>query len=334
MSSKTSPKFAVLLINLGTPDAPTPKAVRRYLAEFLWDKRVVDTSRPLWWLILHGIILRLRPAKVARNYQKVWSEAGSPLLAYSQQQQAQLSAILNAESQQEIPVYLGMTYGNPSISTALEELKKQQIDKLLVIPLYPQFSSTTTAAAFDALATAWKKTLNLPELRFVRSYATHPKYIQALAASVRQAEQQQGRSFQHLVMSFHSLPKRYITLGDPYASECEATATALAKELGLSPEQWHLTYQSRFGVEPWLDPQTASKMQELGAQQATSLGVICPGFSADCLETLEEIALENKEYYTAAGGQGFAYIPALNSNPEHLDLLRQLVQEHSHGWRD
>ena len=328
----SAPRFAVLLVNLGTPDAPTPKAVRRYLAEFLWDKRVVDTPRPLWWLILHGIILRLRPKPVAKNYQKIWTPAGSPLLAIARQQQEALHQALAQEYGQQLPVFLGMTYGTPSLAAALASCQHQAIEKLLVLPLYPQYSATTSAAVFDAIAKALRNQPNLPELRFIKDYATHPAYIQALAASVRQAEAEQGAPFSQLVMSFHSIPQRYVDQGDPYAQRCEATATALAQELGLNADQWRLTYQSVFGREPWLQPATDASMQELGAAQTASVGVICPGFSADCLETLEEIALENKAYFQQAGGGKFTYIPALNARKEQIKLLQQLVQQHSQGW--
>ncbi len=332
MSSNTKPPFAVLLVNLGTPDAPTPSAVKKYLAEFLWDRRVVDVARPLWWLILHGIILRFRPGRVAKNYQQVWTEEGSPLLAISKQQRQGLEAKLEDTLGEKIPVLLAMTYGSPSMEDAGRQLRKLGVEKLLVLPLYPQFSSSTTAAAFDRLAASLKKCPHWPELRFIRDYTTHPAYIRALAHSVRQSWQSQGKDTDPLIMSFHGIPQRYITKGDPYAAHCEATADALATELGLQPEQWKLTYQSRFGREPWLQPYTDETMRTLGAAKSEGISVICPGFSADCLETLEEIEDENREYYEEAGGKGFTYIPALNARPEHIQMMQELVIQHTQGW--
>lgn len=326
------PPFAVLMVNLGTPDAPTPDAVRRYLAEFLWDRRVVDLARPLWWLILNGIILRTRPRRVAKNYQEVWTEEGSPLLAISRQQQRGLAASLKQATGQDIPVVLAMTYGNPSMEAAGRELRQLGAERILVLPMYPQFSATTTAAAFDRLAASLKHCPHWPELRYIRDYHQHPAYIEALANSVRQAEAERGAPFEKLVMSFHGIPQRYAAQGDPYPRHCQATAEALAQALGRQPDQWLLTFQSRFGKEPWLQPYTDASMQQLGEQQLQSLGVICPGFSADCLETLEEIAGENCEIYEQAGGHGFHYIPALNAAPEHLSMLTQLVLEQSQGW--
>jgi len=332
VSSNKKPPFAVLLVNLGTPDAPTPSAVKKYLAEFLWDRRVVDVARPLWWLILHGIILRFRPRRVAKNYQRVWTDEGSPLLAISKEQRKGLEARLEETLGEKIPVLLAMTYGSPSMEDAGYQLRKLGIERLLVLPLFPQFSSSTTAAAFDRLAASLKICPHWPELRFIRDYATHPAYIRALAQSVRQSWQRQGKDSDQLIMSFHGIPQRYTVKGDPYATHCEATAEALAKELGLQPEQWKLTYQSRFGREPWLQPYTDATLKSLGAAKTQGVSVICPGFSVDCLETLEEIQSENREYYEEAGGKDFTYIPALNACPEHIQMMQELVIQHTQGW--
>ncbi len=334
MSSNKKPPFAVLLVNLGTPDAPTPSAVKKYLAEFLWDSRVVDVARPLWWLILHGIILRFRPSRVAKNYQLVWTDEGSPLLAISKQQRAGLEAKLEETLGEKIPVLLAMTYGSPSMEDVGREMRKLGVEKLLVLPMYPQFSSSTTAAAFDRLAASLKKCPHWPELRFIRDYATHPAYIRALAQSVRQSWQAKGKnqSNDKLIMSFHGIPQRYTKKGDPYERHCNATADALAKELDLQEDQWKLTFQSRFGREPWLQPYTDETMKALGAAKTESISVICPGFSADCLETLEEIEGENREYYEEAGGKDFSYIAALNSRPEHIEMMQELVMQHTQGW--
>ncbi len=332
MPSQPKPPFAVMLVNLGTPDAPTAQAVRRYLAEFLWDKRVVDVPRPLWWLILNGIILRFRPGRVAKNYQQVWTEQGSPLLAIGRQQQQALQAKLNADLNSEIPVFLAMTYGSPSMEEVGREMRKTGAERLLVLPLYPQYSATTTGAVFDRLAKSLKPCPHLPEIRFIRDYHQHPDYIRALAASVREHWQQQGRQAEKLVMSFHGIPQRYADQGDPYPRHCQQTARLLAKELELDENQWLLTYQSRFGREPWLQPYTDKTLEQLGSEGVKSLDVICPGFSADCLETLEEIEEENREIYEEAGGEGFGYIAALNSREDHVALLSELVIEHSQGW--
>lgn len=330
--SQKKPPFAVLLVNLGTPDAPTPAAVRKYLAEFLWDRRVVDVPRPLWWLILNGIILRTRPKRVAHNYQQVWTEQGSPLLAISKQQQQALQTRLQDELGEFIPVLLAMTYGSPSMADAGGELRRLGVERVLVLPLYPQFSATTTAAAFDHLADSLKHCPHWPELRFIRDYHQHPAYIRALAQSVRQSWHEQGREASRLVMSFHGIPERYVQQGDPYPRHCEATAKALADELGLRADQWMLTYQSRFGKEPWLQPYTDATLAKLGSEKLRGLSVICPGFSADCLETLEEIEGENREIFEHAGGTDFAYIAALNDRPEHIQMMLELVLQHVQGW--
>ncbi|WP_404419981.1 ferrochelatase [Marinospirillum sp.] len=332
MPTTNKPPFAVMLVNLGTPEAPTPSAVRKYLAEFLWDQRVVDLARPLWWLILNGIILRFRPGRVAKNYQKVWTEEGSPLLAIGKQQQKALEQRLRDEFKEEIPVYLAMTYGSPSMEEVGRQMRQTGAERLLVLPLYPQYSATTTAAVFDRFAASLKPCPHLPEVRFIRDYHQHPAYIRALAQSVRESWKEQGQEPEKLVMSFHGIPQRYAKQGDPYPQHCENTALLLAKELGLKDDQWLLTYQSRFGREPWLQPYTDFTLEALGQQQMQSVSVICPGFSADCLETLEEIEEENREIYEQAGGQNFHYIPALNASPEHLQLMYELVEQHTQGW--
>lgn len=332
MPTTNPPPFAVMLVNLGTPEAPTPSAVRKYLAEFLWDPRVVDLARPLWWLILNGIILRLRPGRVAKNYQKVWTEEGSPLLAIGKQQQKALEQRLHDVFKEEIPVYLAMTYGSPSMEEVGRQMRKTGAERLLVLPLYPQYSATTTAAVFDRFAASLKPCPHLPEVRFIRDYHQHPAYIRALAQSVRESWKDQGQEPEKLVMSFHGIPQRYADQGDPYPQHCQKTAVLLAKELGLKDDQWLLTYQSRFGREPWLQPYTDFTLEKLGQQQTQSVSVICPGFSADCLETLEEIEEENREIYEQAGGKNFHYIPALNASHEHLQLMYELVEQHTQGW--
>ena len=317
-------KIGVLLTNLGTPDAPTPAALRRYLAEFLWDRRVVDLPRPLWWLILHGIILRTRPARSARAYCDIWSEQGSPLLSISRTQQCMLQQQLDLVAPDRYKVVLGMRYGNPSIESALTELQQAGIDTITVLPLYPQNSCSTTASTLDAISDALKQRRDVPHLDFIAGYHAHPAYITALANSVR--EHRDGRQpVEKLVISFHGTPLRYRQEGDPYYLQCQETARLLAQELGLSDEQWLLSFQSRFGREEWLQPYTDKTLQQLAQQGVKSVEVICPGFSADCLETLEEIAGENREIFIQAGGEVLFYIPALNGRDDHVAMMKELV---------
>lgn len=332
MNKKSQPKFGVLLVNLGTPDAPTASAVRRYLAQFLSDRRVVDAPRLLWWFILHGIILRIRPRMAARAYQTIWTEQGSPLLVIAKQQQQALQAALTEQLQHSIPVALGMTYGNPSIASALQELQQQGVQQVLVLPLYPQYSSSTTASVFDAVAKALQNTTYLPELRFIQQYFDHPSYIQALAQSITKVREQQGAG-QKLLLSFHGIPQRYEEdKGDPYPSQCRRTAELVAAELGLADDQWLCAFQSRFGREEWVKPYTDKTLQEWAQQGVKSVDVISPAFAADCLETLEELEIENRQYFTEAGGEQYQYIPCLNTEPAHIHLLTQLVLQHSQGW--
>ncbi|MEG3114283.1 ferrochelatase [Salinicola sp. 4072] len=324
-------RFGVLLVNLGTPEAPTPKAVRQYLGEFLGDPRVIDAPRWLWWPILHGVILRIRPPKVAKAYASVWQEEGSPLLAIGRRQQRALRERLASQTGESIPVELAMTYGKPSMEEAGLKLRESGVDRIVVLPLYPQFSRTTTAAVFQRLAKALEPCPHLPELRFVRDYHDHPDYISALAASVRQhweANGDRGR----LLMSYHGIPKRYVDNGDPYARHCEKTSRLLAEELGLGEGEWFQSYQSRFGREEWLKPYTDETLKAWGADKIECVDVISPAFAADCLETLEEIDAENRHYFQEAGGGRYRYIPALNDRPEHVTLLTKLVEQHTAGW--
>lgn len=329
--NQSSPPFGVLLANLGTPDAPTPDAVRRYLAEFLWDRRVVDVTRPLWWLILNGIILRTRPKRVAKAYASVWSEEGSPLLAISKRQQQALEHALRQQFGQDIPVALGMTYGNPSLSSAHQQLRNAGVQRILVLPLYPQYSSSTTAAVYDQFAQVMRDEHFLPETRWINDYFQHPAYIAALAQSVREYWHVHGQG-DRLLLSFHGIPKRYELRGDPYPDQCRATAQAVATELGLQEEQWLCTFQSRFGKEEWVQPYTDVTLEQWGKAQAGRVDVISPAFAADCLETLEELNVENREHYLHHGGREYHYIPCLNDRPEHIALLADLVAQHSQGW--
>lgn len=321
----------VLLANLGTPDAPTPRALRRYLAQFLWDPRVIEWPRPLWWLVLHGIILNIRPARSAKLYQKVWTDQGSPLLVISRQQVEALKTTLQQRFSGPVAVALGMRYGNPSVSAGLDELRRKGARRLLVLPLYPQYSATTTASTFDAVAQELKSWRWLPELRFVNHYADDEGYIQALAARIRQHWDAHGRGAR-LVFSFHGIPKRYLLAGDPYHCECHKTARLVAQALQLPDEAWQVCFQSRFGREEWLTPYTDETLRALPSQGVKSVDLCCPGFAADCLETLEEIAVENRQVFLDAGGKRYSYIPALNNMPEHIAALSDIVLRHCQGW--
>ncbi|EMV5752382.1 ferrochelatase [Yersinia enterocolitica] len=314
-------KLGVLMVNLGTPDAPTPQAVKRYLAEFLSDRRVVDTSPWLWWPLLRGVILPIRSPRVAKLYQSVWMEEGSPLLVYSRRQQKALAACMP-----DIPVELGMSYGSPNLSGAIDKLLAQGVTKLVVLPLYPQYSCSTSAAVWDAVARILKGHRRLPSISFIRDYAEHPAYISALKQSVENSFAKHGKP-DRLVLSFHGIPKRYAQLGDDYPQRCEETSRALRAEIALPAEQIMMTYQSRFGREPWLTPYTDETLKSLPSQGVKHIQLICPGFSADCLETLEEIKEQNRDIFLHAGGEKFEYIPALNDDKAHIDLLEQLVKQ-------
>jgi protoporphyrin/coproporphyrin ferrochelatase len=327
----TPEKLGVLVVNLGTPDAPETGALRRYLKEFLWDPRVVEAPRPLWWLILNGFILNFRPSRSAALYRKVWTDEGSPLLVISRAQVAGMRERLAARLSGPVEVVLGMRYGNPSIPSALRQLHELNVRRLLVLPMYPQYSGSTTGSTFDALAatlTGWRW---VPELRFIGGYHDQGAYIAALAASVREHWAAHGRG-EHLVMSFHGVPRRYLDLGDPYHCQCLKTGRLLAERLGLDDARWSTTFQSRFGREEWLKPYTDESIRALGRRGLKRIDVVCPGFSADCLETLEEIAEQNAEFFHAAGGETLSYIPCLNARPDHLEFLAEHALRHLQGW--
>jgi ferrochelatase len=329
-SHDQSDRTGVLLANLGTPDAPTPAAVRRYLAEFLWDPRVVEIPRLPWWLILHGIILRVRPAKSARKYQIIWTPEGSPLLVIARRQAAAVAAMLAERYPGPIQVAVGMRYGNPSIAAALAELRAAGARRLLVLPLYPQYSATTTASTFDAVAAELRTWRWLPELRFVTQYHDDPGYLDALTAHIRAARADQPG--ERLLFSFHGLPKRNLLAGDPYHCQCHKTARLVAERLGLQSDQWAVTFQSRFGRAEWLQPYTSVLLADWAKSGVTSVDVACPGFAADCLETLEEIAIENRQAFLEAGGERYRYLPALNDDPAHIEALVDLIGRHAAGW--
>lgn len=323
----------ILLTNLGTPDAPTSAAVRRYLAEFLSDPRVVELAKPLWWLILHGIILRTRPRRSAEAYSKVWTDEGSPLLQISKKQAKLVSQDMQERTSGPIHVELGMRYGNPSIRSALEKLRQANAQRLLVLPLYPQYSATTTASTFDAIAEELKSWRCLPELRMINHYHDHPGYISALVESIRDHWADYGKP-EKLLFSFHGLPKQYKLAGDPYDSECQITARLVAEQLGLEEDFWFVSFQSRLGLQEWLKPYTDKQLKEWGKSGLKNVQLICPGFSADCLETLEEIKLQNRDFFLDAGGKEFSYIPALNDQSAHISAISDIIMQHCQGWPD
>jgi ferrochelatase len=321
----------VLVTNLGTPDAPTPAAVRRYLAEFLSDPRVIEVPRWLWRIILHGVILRVRPRRSAEAYHKVWTPEGSPLLVIARRQAAALQAALSARLPGPVRVALGMRYGTPSIASALRELQAAGVRRLLVLPLYPQYSASTTGSTFDAVAAELARWRWLPELRVVTQYHDDPGYVSALAASLREAWAAGGEP-ERVLFSFHGLPRRYFEAGDPYHCACQKTARLVAEALHLPHERWALSFQSRVGREEWLRPYTDLLLKEWGAAGVKRVHVACPGFSADCLETLEEIDQQNRDFFLAAGGEAFHYVPALNDRADHVAALAGLVARHVQGW--
>ncbi len=337
MKLSTPSRIGVILVNLGSPSTPTPQGVSQYLWQFLRDKRVVDLPSWKWLPLLRGIILPHRAKRVAKSYQEIWTPQGSLLIAISRQQQTLLQRHLTvalANKNIAVQVELAMTYGKPSFEQALQNLEQGgTLDKLIVLPLFPQYSSTTTAAVFDAFNRLWQTRRNLPAFEFIHHYATHPAYIDALVASI----QRHRKADEHLLFSYHGIPERYVAEGDYYPTHCEQTTQAVVNALGLRDDEWSMTYQSRFGRETWLTPYTDEFLKARGEDythpQAKSprrnkiekIAVICPGFASDCLETIEEIDQENRQYFLNAGGKTFRYIPALNAHPRHIQALTELV---------
>jgi ferrochelatase len=321
---------AVLYCNLGTPDEPTPKAVRRYLAEFLSDHRVVEIPRLIWWLILHGIILRVRPAKSAAKYASIWTPEGSPLRIWTEKQAKLLQGWLGQRNHR-VTVRHAMRYGSPSIPSQLDALKAEGYTRVLIVPAYPQYSATTTASLFDAVYDWGQKTRRLPELRFVNHYHDDGGYIMALAMRIERHWQSHGKPDQ-LVMSFHGIPQRTLELGDPYHCECIKTARLLAEQLGIGKEQYKVTFQSRLGRAQWLQPYTEPSLVAMAKLGTKRVDVVCPGFTSDCLETLEEINMEARHAFLTAGGKVFHYIPCVNDDPEWITALCNITQRHLSGW--
>lgn len=315
-------KIGILLANLGTPSAPTPAAVNRYLRQFLSDKRVVDTPRLLWWPLLRGVILPIRSPRVAKLYQSIWMEEGSPLMVYSRRQEKAL-----AQQLPDTPVALGMSYGEPSLKSAVDDLLAQNVTHIVVLPLYPQFSCSTVAAVWDELGRIFANYRSLPSISLIRDYATEPTYINALAASVKRSFAEHGEP-DVLLLSYHGIPQRYANEGDDYPQRCRDTTRELLSALELPPEKVMMTYQSRFGREPWLMPYTDKTLKMLAEKGVKHIQVMCPGFSADCLETLEEMAVQNREVFIEAGGTKYEYIPALNDDPAHIAMMMNLVDRY------
>jgi protoporphyrin/coproporphyrin ferrochelatase len=325
-------RIGILLVNLGSPEAPTRKALRKYLAEFLWDPRVVETSRPLWWLILHGAILRKRPAISAKLYKRIWTDQGSPLIATSMRQAQLIEKQLQKQIRGNVLVDVAMRYGNPSIANGLRGLRKAGAHRLLILPMYPQYSASTTASVFDAVTKELRNWRWLPDMRFINSYHDHPDYIDALAKSIINHWSTSNRKSDVLLFSFHGIPKSYFEKGDPYYCQCQKTARLVAEKLLLKDIQWKIVFQSRMGKEEWLQPYCDTTLKQLAYDGVKTVDVICPGFSTDCLETLEEIEIENKQLFLDRGGVDFQYIPALNAEQIHINMLCNLIVQHSFGW--
>ncbi|WP_442770435.1 ferrochelatase [Zoogloea ramigera] len=327
----TAPRTGVLLVNLGTPTAPTAAALRPYLKEFLSDPRVVEIPRPIWWLILNGIILNTRPAKSAKKYASVWTSEGSPLKVHTEKQAKLLAGFLAQAGYRELHVSWAMRYGQPSIRSQLDAMRAAGCTRILVVPLYPQYAASTTATVVDEVANCLRHWRNLPEVRYVRSFGDDPGYIEALAASVRAHWQRNGQA-DRLVLSFHGIPRRSLDLGDPYHCECYKTGRLLGEALKLAPERLIVSFQSRFGKAEWLKPYTQPTLEELGGSGVGSVDVMCPGFVSDCLETLEEINMECREAFLHAGGKQFSYIPCLNENQPWIEALTTLSLNHLGNW--
>ncbi len=324
-------KTGILLTNLGTPDSCETRDVRRYLKQFLSDPRVVEVPRLVWWFVLNLVILNTRPSRSAKAYSKIWTEQGSPLLKISQDQADALRHALNEKYPDSFEVVLAMRYGNPSVADGLEALRARGVRRVLVFPLYPQYSASTVASTFDAVTSEFHNWRWVPELRFINHYHDHEKYINALASSIQSYWQSHGQP-EKLLMSFHGVPRDYLEKGDPYHCECHKTGRLLAEKLGLNETQWQLSFQSRLGPKEWLKPYTDQTLEALGKEGVKSVHVVCPGFSADCLETLEEIAMENRDVFLEAGGQNYEYIPCLNADSSHVDMMLSLVEQHTCGW--
>lgn len=333
VGNERRPVTGVLLINVGTPSAPTPTAVRHYLKQFLSDPRVIENQGLSWKLVLYGIILRTRPAKSAAAYKHIWTDSGSPLLVVSQQQARMLESALQSQCNHPVRVEIGMGYGSPSVESALARLWEAGADRLLVVPLYPQYAAATVGSAFDAVARCLEQSRWVRPLKFVSGYFDHAAYIEALAESLQDYWSRNGKG-DRLLVSFHGLPRTAVAQGDPYEQHCLVTARLLWERLGMPVSQRHLAYQSRFGKSEWLTPYADEVLSDWGRSGVAKVDVICPGFAADCLETLEEIGDEYAEVFRAAGGTQLNYVPALNDRPAHIRALAEVALSHLGDWCD
>ncbi|WP_020482623.1 ferrochelatase [Methylomonas sp. MK1] len=324
MTETGTKKTGVLLVNLGSPASPKTGDVRRFLREFLGDPRVVNLPRPLWWLILNLFVLPFRPKKSAHAYQSIWTEQGSPLIVFTEKLTAKLQGFTGVDGA-HLSIDCAMRYGKPALREKLQNFQKQGVHEIVILPLYPQYSSTTTASIFDVVAEEFVSWRHMPGLHFISDFHQHPSYIEALAQSVRQHWQANGQA-ELLLLSFHGLPAKLTEWGDPYFYQCQTTGRLLAEQLGLNDRQWKLVFQSRFGKAEWLKPYCVEVLQELPQQGIKNVDVICPGFSVDCLETLEEIAIANQEIFLEAGGETYRYIPCLNDSDAHVEVMLDLIK--------
>jgi ferrochelatase len=330
-AAASTERIGVLLVNLGTPDTPSYLAVQRYLREFLGDRRVINTSRLIWLPLLYGVILPLRPLRTARKYRKIWLQEGSPLAVYSKRLTAKVGAELRSALGDGLRVAIGMTYGNPSIAGALESLSEQNVKKLLVLPLYPQYCSSTTGSVFDRTCRALQRWRWLPETRFVNDYYHDAGYVDALSAQILKHWEQVGER-SHLLFSYHGIPAAYVADGDPYQVQSEATTRLVVSRLGLTEDQWSHCYQSRFGSVVWLQPYTEDTLESLAKRGVRKLTVVSPSFAVDCLETLEEVAMEYRDKFLELGGERLTLVPALNDDDRHAQVLAAIVKNHVRGW--
>jgi protoporphyrin/coproporphyrin ferrochelatase len=327
----TPERIGVLMVNLGTPDSPSYFAVQRYLREFLGDRRVIETARTIWLPLLYGVVLPFRPLKTVRNYRKIWMPEGSPLAVYSKRLAEKTSGVLQRRLGNDVRVALGMSYGNPSIASAIDALAAQNVKRLLVLPLYPQYCSSTTGSVFDGTTAALRRWRWLPEMRFVNDYYDDPGYLDELAASI-EAHWQQVGSRSHLLLSYHGIPASYVKEGDPYQAQSEATTRAVVARLGLADDEWSHCYQSRFGRVVWLQPYTEDTLRALATRGVRKVTVVSPSFAVDCLETLEEVGVEYRDKFLEMGGERLTLVPALNDDDRHAEVLASVVQQHLTGW--
>jgi ferrochelatase len=331
INDELTPAIGVLLVNLGTPEAPTSKAVRPYLRQFLSDPRIIEWPRWLWLPLLEAIILRIRPRRSARLYETIWTDEGSPLLTISQEIADRLEETLSRQSKTPVKVALAMRYGQPSIAAGLEKLRRANAEQILILPLYPQYSATTVGTIFDDVFDTLKQWRWVPEIRTINHYHEHPLYIEAIAGSIRRHWSENSRG-EKLILSFHGIPISYSQKGDPYRSQCRQSARLITRALDANEEEVIFTFQSRFGPEEWLQPYTDETLIAWAQEGIGRVATLCPGFATDCLETLQEMDMENRDLFLEAGGQEYAYIPALNASPEHIRLLADLVQQNCQGW--